>query len=140
MDSFSFPNVRAEHVGLREVAHKCLTEPPSRRLDGEIYCALHNIQDSNPLFVPSQAQAREWGEVLVEHYPGQGFAWIEAPPFTTQPKYAESLLPDGLLTIYRDARKICATALLARVLANEPSSLISNVAACMSSAPPLSVG
>ena len=51
---------------------------------------------------------------------GDGLAWIEAPPFTTELKFAEVLLPEGLLTFYRDARKVCATALQARALANEP--------------------
>ena len=62
----------------------------------------------------------ENGEVLVEHRPGYGLAWIEAPPFTADLRYAESLVPEGLLTLFRDARRVCATALQARALANEP--------------------
>jgi len=61
----------------------------------------------------------ENGDVLLEH-PGDGLVWIEAPPFTAELRYAESLLPEGLCTFYRDARKVCATALQERALANEP--------------------
>jgi hypothetical protein len=128
MDSFSVATESAYHGALRELARRCLTEPASRRLDGEIYCALHNIRDANPPGTSSQVPCGEAGEVLVEHQPGAGFAWIEVPPFTTQLKYAESLLPDGLATIYRDARTVCATALLARVLANEPPPSVSGIA------------
>jgi hypothetical protein len=105
----------------------CLYERASRRLDGEIYCAIHNVTDWNPLLSKQQIRARENGEVLVEHRPGEGRHWIEAPPFTTELRYAESLLPEDLCTFYRDARKVCATALQARALANEPPPLISNV-------------
>jgi hypothetical protein len=69
-----------------------------------------------------QLRARENGQLLLEHRPGDGLDWIEAPPFTSELKYAESLLPDGLCTLYRDA-----TALQARALANEPPPLISNI-------------
>jgi hypothetical protein len=48
---------------------------------------------------------RESGEVLVEHCPGDGVAWIEVPPFTAELKYAEALLPEGLVAFYRDAPK-----------------------------------
>jgi hypothetical protein len=140
MDSFSFPSGPAEHVGLRELAHKCLNEPPSRRLDGEIYCAIHNIEDANLLITPGLVEAKEAGEVLVEHRPGAGLAWVEAPPFTTQLKYAESLLPDGLLTIHRNASVVCATALLARVLANEPALPVSETVDCTRPALPFTFG
>ena len=107
---------------------RCLHEPASRRLDGEIYCAIHNVTDWNPLLDNQQFQARESGEVLVEHRAGEGFHWIEAPPFTTELRYAESLLPEGILTFYREARRVCATALQARALANEPAPPVSNIA------------
>jgi hypothetical protein len=74
----------------------------------------------NPLSSEQLLHAGDYGEVLVEHRPGDGLAWIEAPPFTADLKYAESLLPEGLLTFFRDARRVCATALQARALANEP--------------------
>jgi hypothetical protein len=129
MDAFGFS---ADHrapafVNLYRVGTRCLYERASRRLDGEIYCAIHNVTDWNPLLNGQQLRARENGEVLLEHRPGEGLDWIEIPPFTTELKYAESLLPDGLCTFYRDARKICATALQARALVNEPPPLISNV-------------
>jgi hypothetical protein len=72
-------------------------------------------------------QARENGEVLVERGSGDGLGWIEAPPFTADLRYAESLLSEGLLTFFRDVRRVCATALQARALANEPPPMVSNI-------------
>jgi hypothetical protein len=120
MDAFLFPAKQHIKLDLYGLGHRCLREPASRRLDGEIYCAVHNIIDRNPLINDQLLQAREDGEVLVEHCPSDGLAWIEVPPFTAELKYAEALLPEGLFTFYRDARKVCATALQARALANEP--------------------
>ena len=114
-------------VSLHSLGTRCLYERASRRLDGEIYCAIHNVTDWNPLLDDQQLRARENGQVLLEHRASDELDWIEAPPFTSELKYAESLLPDGLCTLYRDARKVCATALQARALANEPPPLISNV-------------
>jgi hypothetical protein len=114
-------------LDLYGLGSRCLHEPASRRLDGEIYCAIHNVTDWNPLLNNQQFRARENGEVPVEHPRGEGLDWIEVPPFTTELRYAESLLPEGLCTFYRDARKVCATALQARALANEPPPLISNI-------------
>jgi hypothetical protein len=126
MDAFI---LATEHVtvDLYGVGYRCLREPASRRLDGEIYCAVHNVSDRNPLINDQVLQARENGEVLVEHCPGNGLAWIEAPPFTAELRFAESLLPEGVFTFYRDARKVCATALQARALANEPPPIVSNI-------------
>jgi hypothetical protein len=119
MDAFI---LATEHVtvDLYGVGYRCLREPASRRLDGEIYCAVHNVTNRNPLINDQLLQARENGDVLVELRPGDGLAWTEAPPFTAELRYAESLLPEGLLTFFRDARRVCATALQARALANEP--------------------
>jgi hypothetical protein len=114
-------------VDLYGLGSRCLHDPASRRLDGEIYCAIHNVTDWNPLLHNQHFRARENGAVLVEHPPGEGLDWIEVPPFTTELRYAESLLPESLCTFYRDARKVCATALQARALANEPPPLISNI-------------
>ena len=108
-------------VSLHSLGTRCLYERASRRLDGEIYCAIHSVTDWNPLLDNQQLRARENGQLLLEHRPGDGLDWIEAPPFTSELKYAESLLPDGLCTLYRDA-----TALQARALANEPPPLISS--------------
>jgi hypothetical protein len=112
-------------VDLHRLGTRCLREPASRRLDGEIYCAIHKVTDWNPLWNDRMFWARENGEVLVEHCPGDGLCGIVAPPFTTELRYAESLLPEGLCTFYRDARKVCATALHARALANEPPLTVS---------------
>jgi hypothetical protein len=119
MDAFVFMVDRHVPLDLYGLGARCLSEPVSRRLDGEIYCAIHNVTDWNPLLNNQQFRARENGDVLLEH-PGDGLVWIEAPPFTAELRYAESLLPEGLCTFYRDARKVCATALQARALANEP--------------------
>jgi hypothetical protein len=126
MDTFVFSAHQQVSADLYGLGSRCLREPASRRLDGEIYCALHSVTDWNPLLNNQQFRARENGDVLLEHA-GDGLVWIEAPPFTTELRYAESLLPEGLCTFYRDARKVCATALQARALANEPPPLISNV-------------
>jgi hypothetical protein len=125
MDAFFFPTERDATVGLYGLGHRCLHEPASRRLDGEIYCTVHNVTDWNPLISNQLLRARENGEVLVEHCRADGLTWIEAPRYTAELKFAESLLPDGLLTFYRDARRVCATALQARALANEPPPMVS---------------
>ena len=126
MDAFFFPTDSNGPVDLYGLGDRCLREPASRRLDGEIYCAIHNVTDWNPLLNNQQFRARESGDILLEH-PGDGLVWIEAPPFTTELRYAESLLPEGLLTFYRDARQVCATALQARALANEPPPMVSKL-------------
>src|SRR5664279_1449340 len=82
-------------VSLHSLGTRCLYERASRRLDGEIYCAVHNVRDWNSLLDDQQLRARENGQVLLEHRPGEALDWIEAPPFTSVLKYAESLLPDG---------------------------------------------
>jgi hypothetical protein len=71
------------------------TSRPQGASDGEIYCAIHNVTDWNPLLNNQQFRARENGEVPVEHRPGEGLDWIEAPPFTTNLRYAEALLPEA---------------------------------------------
>ena len=127
MNGFFFSDEGQVSLDLYGLGSRCLHEPASRRLDGEIYCAIHNVTDWNPLLNNQQFRARENGEVLVEHRPGEGLDWIEVPPFTTELRYAESLMPEGLLTFYRDARRACATALQARALANEPPPMVSNI-------------
>jgi hypothetical protein len=106
MDAFVFPADQHIKPDLYGLGYRCLHEPASRRLDGEIYCAVHNVSDRNAL--------------INDHLLHDGLAWIEDPPFTAELKFAEVLLPEGLLTFYQDARKVCATALQARALANEP--------------------
>ena len=102
------------------LAGRCLREPASRRLDGEIYCALHNIRDTNDLSERYLLEARENGEVLVERQRGADRGWIQVPPFTEELRYAETLVPEGLITIARDPRIVCATALNARALTSAP--------------------
>jgi hypothetical protein len=123
MGVFFFPTERDATVGLYGLGDRCLHEPASRRLDGEIYCTVHNVTDWNPLISNELLRARENGEVLVEQ--SDGLAWIEVPAFTAELKVAESLLPDGLLTFFRDVRRVCATALQARALANDLPPMVS---------------
>ena len=125
MDVFFFPTERDATVGLYGLGHRCLHEPASRRLDGEIYCTVHNVTDWNPLISNQLLRARENGQVLVEHCRADGAHLDRGSPYTAELKFAESLLPDGLLTFYRDARRVCATALQARTLANEPPPMVS---------------
>ena len=75
-------------VSLHSLGTRCLYERASRRLDGEIYFAIHNVTDWNPLLDDQQLRARENGQVLLEHRPGDELDWIEAPPFTSELKYA----------------------------------------------------
>jgi hypothetical protein len=103
MHTFIYPGDQRVSVDLYGLGYRCLHEPASRRLDGKIYCTVHMIRDRSPLINDRLVHARANGEVLVEHCPGDGLAWIEAPPFTAELEYAESLLPEGLLTFYRDA-------------------------------------
>ena len=109
------------------LAGRCLREPASHRLDGEIYCALHNIRDTNDLSERYLLEARENGEVLVERQRGADRGWIQAPPFTEELRYAETLVPEGLTTIARDPRIVCATALNARALTSAPPLRVSNI-------------
>jgi hypothetical protein len=127
MDTFVFPAHQQVSADLYGLGSRCLRERTSRRLDGQIYCAIHKVTDWNPLMNEQMLQARENGEVLVEHCPADGLAWIEAPPFTAELKFAKSLLPEGLITFYRDARRVCAAALQARALVNEPPPMVSNI-------------
>jgi hypothetical protein len=85
-------------VRLIALAERCLHERASRRLDGEIYCAVHNIEDINTLSNDNLWEAKRNGQVLVLHHGGHGIGWIEVPPFTWERKYAEMLLPGGLAT------------------------------------------
>lgn len=116
---------RASPAGrLVGLAARCLREPPSRRLDGEIYCALHNVGDLNDLSTDNLLQAWADGDVLVEHRRSAEVGWVEAPPFTEELKYAETLLPEGLTTICKEPRRVCATALNIRALTNAPPLIV----------------
>ena len=100
------------------LANRCLNEPASRALDTEIYCAIHGIPDGNDLGSPALVEARAKGDVLIVE-PGLQ-CWVEAPPFTEDLKYARSLVPEGLYTISRDPRIVCAAALAALATTEAP--------------------
>jgi hypothetical protein len=76
MGAFIYSEEEQTSLGLYGLGTRCLYEPGSRRLDGEIYCAIHNVTDWNPLRNSQQFRAREGGELLVEHHPGEGLNWI----------------------------------------------------------------
>jgi hypothetical protein len=126
MNALFFPADSHRPVDLYGLGDRCLHEPSSRRLDGEIYCALHDVKDFNPLANDRLLLARERGEVLVQPCSTAGLVWIEVPLFTAELKHAKSLLPKGLMTFFHDARRVCATALQARALTNEPPPSISH--------------
>jgi hypothetical protein len=63
----------------------------------------------------------------VEHRHGAGRGWIQAPPFTAELQYAETLVPEGPATIARDPRIVCATALNARAFTSAPVPRVSNI-------------
>jgi len=112
---------------LLRLAEACLTERPSRRLDGEIYCALHCIDDLNSVDNERLIDARLNGEVLVRGHRGLSVGWIEAPPFTTDLRYAEALLPEGVRTILRVPIEVCSAALHARAKCDAPAPRVSDL-------------
>jgi hypothetical protein len=108
------------------LAERCLSEPASRHLDGEIYCAVHHIMDLNGLNNHNLWEAKDNGNILVRHR-GAAIGWVEAPPFTAELKYAETLLPDRVVTILKDPRLVCAAALRARALSDAPPPHVSSM-------------
>jgi hypothetical protein len=110
------PNVKR----LLTVASRCLTELPSRDLDCDIYCAVHNILDGNDQRNAAMVEAHQRGQVLLLNEEGDEASWVEVPPFSIERKYAEMLLPDGLLTICQPPLRVCATALKARAILDGP--------------------
>jgi hypothetical protein len=126
MDGYIAFDIESSAQRLLALAERCLVEAPSRRLDGAIYCAVHHIMDMNHLNTHNLWEARESGEVLVEHR-GATVEWIEAPPFTTELKYAETLLPERVATILKDPLAVCAAALRARALSDAPAPHVSSL-------------
>jgi len=102
------------------LAGRCVHERASRRLDGrDLRCntqhrGYQHLSNDNPW------EAKRNGQVLVRHHGGRGIGWMEAPPFSRERKYAVMLLPEGLATICKDPRFVCAVALRARALTNAP--------------------
>jgi hypothetical protein len=105
---------------LHRLAQRCLTELPSRALDCDIYCAYHNIVDANDLRFEAMVDAHRQGQVLLPGGSGEDEGWVETPPFSSDRRYAEMLMPDGLSTICRQPLWVCATALKARALLQSP--------------------
>lgn len=102
--------------------------PASRRLDGALYCAVHDIEDLNDLSNADLVDARSRGEILIAQRRATG--WAEVPRFTASLGCARSLLPDALSIISRDPRKVCSIALYARALLGAPPPRVSGTTAC----------
>jgi hypothetical protein len=103
---------------LLALAERCLQEPASRRLDGEIYCAVHGKSDLNTLGNEHLMNAAFGGDVLLGNNEGTDLDWVSTPAFTTELTVAKSLLPNQVLTITKDPRQVCAFALMAEVAAS----------------------
>ena len=100
------------------VSNRCLIEPASRALDAAIYCAVLGATDANPLNSAPLIEVRVRGFVLIKKRDIKW--WAYAPPFTADLDCAKSLVPDGVSTIARDPRIVCATALMARAILDLP--------------------
>jgi hypothetical protein len=100
------------------IANRCLVEPASRALDAAIHCAVLGITDANPLSSAALIEARARGFVLLNRTAIPH--WADAPPYTGDLGCAQSLVPEGLSTIAREPRIVCATALIARALLDSP--------------------
>ena len=58
MNAHSAVSPDPEADRLLALAERCLQEPASRQLDGEIYCAVHYIEDRNSLSMPNLWDAK----------------------------------------------------------------------------------
>jgi hypothetical protein len=99
------------------LADRCLREPPSRRLDAEIYCAVLDEVDVNTPGGDRQLTAVRDGEVLLVKRGTTDTEWYVSPPYTSELRYANLLLPENVLTITREARQVYSIALRAAVAA-----------------------
>lgn len=100
------------------VANRCLVEPASRALDAAIHCAVLGVTDANPLSSAALIEARARGLILIDRAAIRG--WADAPPYTADLGCAQLLVPEGLSTIAREPRIVCATALIARAMLDAP--------------------
>jgi hypothetical protein len=85
----------AKCTRLLALAGRCLREPPSRRLDAEIYCAFLDEVDLNTFGTDRLLTAASDGDVLL----------------------ANLLLPENVLTIAKEPRQVRSIALMAMVAA-----------------------
>ena len=100
------------------VSNRCLIEPASRALDAAIYCAVLEVIDANSLSSAPLIEARARGLILITQPAING--WADAPFYTEDLACAKSLVPEGLSTIARDPRIVCATALMVRAILDSP--------------------
>lgn len=96
------------------LANRCLREAASRELDARIYSAVLGLQgnETNSLFFKR-------GRIFVS----PTCQWLDAPRFTAEMNWAKTLLPAGLLTISREPQIVCATALIATAILDQPPPL-----------------
>ena len=103
---------------LVSVANRCLREHASRALDAKIYCAVLGVRDANELNSEFLIEARASGMVLIRATGLMG--WLDAPHYTEDLNWAKSLLPEGLAAISNDPRVVCAIALMAIAMTDQP--------------------
>jgi hypothetical protein len=106
---------------LVSVANRCLREHASRALDAKIYCAVLGVRDANELNSEFLIEARASGMVLIRATGLMG--WLDAPHYTEDLNWAKSLLPEGLAAISNDPRVVCAIALMAIAMTDQPALL-----------------
>jgi hypothetical protein len=106
---------------LVSVANRCLREHASRALDAKIYCAVLGARDANELNSEFLIEARASGMVLIRATGLMG--WLDAPHYTEDLNWAKSLLPEGLAAISKDPRVVCAIALMAIAMTDQPALL-----------------
>jgi hypothetical protein len=112
---------------LLKVAEKCLGEPPSRELDGIIYCALFELEDLNDLSNARHHGSRSTGEVLVQANKGFSAAWFRVPCYTSNKDDARTLYPTHVDIVPDNLSSACATALRARVAIGAPTPVFLSV-------------
>jgi hypothetical protein len=100
------------------IANRCLQEHASRALDARIYCAVLGVADANELNSKFLIKARASGMVLVRTTGLMG--WLDAPHYTADLTWAKSLLPEGLAVKSNDPRVVCAIALMAMAMTDQP--------------------
>jgi len=106
---------------LVSVANRCLREHASRALDAKIYCAVLGARDANELNSEFLIEARASSMVLIRATGLMG--WLDAPHYTEDLNWAKSLLPEGLAAISNDPRVVCAIALMAIAMTDQPALL-----------------
>jgi len=96
---------------LLTLADRCEREGPSRELDGEIYCAIHNLVDLNGRHTQELRKAHTNGEVMVAYHEGVIMGWFTAPLYTCNMKAAQTLFDEHPNRSPDEPMLICSLAL-----------------------------